>query len=61
MASFDLKTFGNVMGQTGAGPLEAVGSAFGLPSCMLNLAREALNLLPTSVLGDLQAKIELAK
>jgi len=61
MASFDLDTFAKVQGQTGAGALPALGMAFGLPSCILNLGAAALNLLPTSVLVNIQANVQLAK
>ncbi len=61
MASFDIKTFGNVLGNTGTSPFEAVGASFGLPSCMLNLAKEALALLPTGILSNIQNKIFSAK
>lgn len=61
MGSFDTKTFLSVMGDSGAGVLESAGMAFGLPSCMLNLARSALSLLPTSLLGPIQEQIQLAK
>ena len=61
MGAFDLKTFGNVLGETGAGPLDAAGMAFGLPSCMLGLARSALSLIPTSILAPLQEQILLSK
>ena len=61
MGAFDLKTFGNVIGETGTNPLEAAGMAFGLPSCMLNLAKSALSLIPTSILAPMQEQINLAK
>ena len=57
MASFDLETFMKVKGQTGTGTLEALGMSFGVPSCMLNLAKTALALLPSSVLTDIQSKL----
>jgi len=39
MASFDLETFLKVQGQTGTGAIQALGMAYGMPSCMLNIAR----------------------
>ena len=36
MASFDAETFFKVTGETGTGFFDAVGMAYGLPSCMLN-------------------------
>ena len=57
MASFDLETFLKVKGQTGTGTIQALGMSYGMPSCMLNLAGNALSLLPSSVLSDIQSKI----
>ncbi len=61
MASFDLETFLKVQGQTGTGAFQALGMSFGMPSCMLNLAAGAMNLLPSSVLSDMQTKITAGK
>lgn len=56
MATFDEEVFLKVTGQTGTGFFDAVGMAYGLPSCMLNLADdlEILNLLPSNVLYNMQ-------
>ena len=61
MASFDLETFLKVQGQTGTGALQALGMSYGMPSCMLNLAAGAMNLLPSSVLSDMQSQISQGK
>jgi hypothetical protein len=61
MASFDLETFLKVQGQTGTGAFQALGMSYGMPSCMLNLAAGALNLLPSSVLSDIQTQITAGK
>ena len=61
MASFDLETFLKVQGETGTGAFQALGMSFGVPSCMLNLASAALNLLPSDVLGDMSDKIAEGK
>lgn len=57
MASFDLETFLKVQANTGTDALQAVGMAYGMPSCMLGLARDALKLLPSPVLSDVQSQI----
>jgi len=57
MASFDLETFLKVKGQTGTGTIQAMGMAYGVPSCMLNLAGNALSLMPSGVLASLQSNI----
>tara|TARA_R110000782_G_scaffold218153_1_gene305529 strand:+ start:625 stop:3330 length:2706 start_codon:yes stop_codon:yes gene_type:complete len=61
MATFDLDTFLKVQGQTGTGAFQALGMAYGMPSCMLNLAQGAMSLLPSSVLSDIQSKITEGK
>lgn len=57
MASFDLETFLRVQQGTNTTALNAVGMAYGMPSCMLDLASDALSLLPSSVLSDVQSQI----
>lgn len=57
MASFDLETFLRVQQGTNTTALNALGMAYGMPSCMLGLARDALSLLPSSVLSDVQSQI----
>ena len=61
MASFDLETFLKVQGQTGTGAFQALGMAFGMPSCMLNLAQGAMVLIPSSVLSGIQSQITAGK
>ena len=61
MTSFDYETFLKVKGETGTGTLEAIGMSYGLPSCMLNLGKQALSLLPSGLLSDIQTKIFGAK
>ena len=61
MASFDLDTFLKVQGQTGTDAIGALGMSFGVPSCMLNLARQAMALLPSSILTDVRSSIQEGK
>jgi hypothetical protein len=61
MAAFDLETFLKVQGLGGTGAFQALGMSFGLPSCMLNLASDAMSILPTSVLGDMQQTLLSAR
>lgn len=53
MALFDYKTFLELTGK-GGGPATAIGTAFGMPSCLLNLTDEVLGLLPTSILNSIR-------
>jgi hypothetical protein len=53
MAQFDTKLFLELSGK-GGGPVQALGTAFGMPSCLVNLTAEALALLPTSVLSSIR-------
>ena len=61
MASFDLDTFLSVQGQTGTGPVQALGMAYGVPSCMLNLASDVLSLLPSPVLISMNLAAQQGK
>ena len=60
MATFDLDTFAQATGR-GKDFFQSIGSAFGLPSCMLNLVPGLLKLLPSSVLGDMSKQIQGAQ
>ena len=61
MASFDVDTFLTAQGQTGAGPVQALGMAYGVPSCMLDLAGDVLSLLPTPVLISMNLATQQGK
>ena len=61
MASFDVDTFLTAQGQTGAGPIQALGMAYGVPSCMLDLAGDVLSLLPTPVLVSMNLATQQGK
>jgi hypothetical protein len=50
MAVFDLKAAARVASTGGDFPT-AVGTAFGVPQCMIGLAQDVLSILPGSVLG----------
>ena len=53
MAKFDTSLFLEMSGQ-GQGPVQSIGTAFGMPSCLVNLGAAALSLLPTSVLNSIR-------
>ena len=55
MATFDIETFLALKGQ-GKGSFAAIGSSFGMPSCMTKMGSDLLSLLPSSLLNDLQSK-----
>lgn len=61
MASFDLDTFLRAQSQTGTGPVQALGMAYGVPSCMLNLAGDVLELLPSPVLLSMNIAAQQGK
>lgn len=54
MAKFDTKLFLELSGK-GGGPVQALGAAFGMPSCLVNLGAAALSLLPSSVLKAIRS------
>ena len=53
MGVFDLNTFLELSGK-GVGPVGSLGTAFGMPSCLVNLTADVLALLPTSVLNSIR-------
>lgn len=57
MGVFDIKAFTTLLGQ-GNGVLGSVGGAFGVPSCLLNLAKDVLQLLPTNALFGIMGELE---
>lgn len=57
MAVFDTKTFLTLTGQ-GQDAFGAVGTAFGVPSCLLTLGREVLKLLPSEALFGILGEME---
>jgi len=61
MASFDREIFLKVKGETGTGTLQALGMAYGVPSCMFNIAGNALSLLPSGVLSGILSKVNIGK
>lgn len=52
MAIFDIKTFLKV-NNSGKGVVTSLGSAFGMPSCMLNLANNLMRLIPSPLLESM--------
>lgn len=60
MAKFDLETFTALTGQ-GQGTLTSVGTSFGMPSCMLNLANDALSLLPSPILNSMRGSADAGR
>jgi hypothetical protein len=61
MASFDLDTFLKIQGAGATGAIGALGMSFGLPSCMLELGKEAFELLPSDMLSSLKGQVSGAK
>lgn len=50
MAAFDFNLFNSLLG-AGGNPFAAAGTAFGVPSCILQLGLELLSLIPTPILA----------
>lgn len=53
MALFDTKTFFYNAGR-GENPVTALGSAFGMPSCLIGIAQDLLSLLPSKILDPIR-------
>ena len=60
MVQFDGKLFFQVTGKGGT-TNQALGTAFGLPSCMVALGANVLKLLPSPVLRDVRKKTKASK
>lgn len=60
MAVFDLKTFLELQGQ-GQGGFTSLGTAFGMPSCMLNLGNDLLRILPSPILQSMGGDADEAR
>jgi len=57
MVKFDLQTAQSLAGSIGGGGQDILGALdvqFGIPSCMMDLGRDLLSLLPTNVLGGMR-------
>jgi hypothetical protein len=53
MARFDLGSFSQATGRSGGDLLGTLGVQYGVPTCMMNLGRDLLSLLPSDMLGSL--------
>lgn len=54
MPKFDIETFSKVTNQ-GGNVATALGTSYGVPSCIMNLGNELLNLLPSNLLGGVRS------
>ena len=57
MTKFDLKAAAAVQSQGGS-VVDSVGTAFGVPSCLMGLAKDVLSVLPTPVLFGMMTEME---
>lgn len=60
MATFDLNTFLELQGE-GRGLVGSIGTTFGLPSCMLNLTQDLLQLIPGPALAGMSEAADNAR
>jgi hypothetical protein len=60
MVKFDIKTFAEATGRTGS-VVDALGTTYGIPSCLMNLGKELLSMIPMDVLIPMRDKIEEGK
>lgn len=60
MAVFDAKKAAEILGNNGS-TLNALGVAFGVPNCIMDLTRDAMSLIPAPVLAKLQKQISGGK
>jgi len=57
---FDIKAFSEVMGRTGS-VVDSLGTVYGVPSCLMNLGKGILSMIPMDVLVPMRDKIQTAK
>ena len=60
MPKFDIETFARVTNQ-GGNLATALGTSYGVPSCILNLGNELLNLLPSNLLGGMRSAVAVGR
>lgn len=57
---FDIETFAAVQGQD-ADLIKSVGTVYGVPNCMTKLAKDALRLIPSTVLNSMNRATKIAQ
>ena len=60
MPKFDIKTFAQATNQGGS-VATALGTAYGVPSCIMNLSNELLGLLSSSLLGGVRSNTSIGR
>ena len=61
MAKFDLQSFAKSVGGEGQSLLGALDVQFGIPTCMMNLGKDLLSLLPSNVLGGMRTDLVIGR
>jgi hypothetical protein len=61
MAKFDLQSFAKSVGGDGQSLLGALDVQFGVPTCMMNLGKDLLSLLPSNVLAGLRTDLVIGR
>ena len=59
MGSFDLQKAATILGGGGS-PIDAIGMAFGIPDCLIEMGNDLLGLLPSDALGGMAQDIHNA-
>ena len=58
MATFDLEKAAKVLGSQGGTIVDALGSGYGAPQCILNITKAVLSVLPSELLGAMAASLK---
>ena len=61
MGVFDLEKAAKVLGSPGGSLLDAVGTGFGAPQCIMNMTEDILSLLPSNVLSSFSKQLQDAR
>jgi hypothetical protein len=61
MVLHDLQSFARAVGGDGQSILGALDVQFGVPTCMMNLGKDLLSLLPSNVLGGMRNDMQIGR
>ena len=61
MAEFNIEEFQDSLAAGGNNLFEATGDAFGVPSCLMNLAKDVASALPSKILGGVLSNVKGGK
>jgi len=61
MATFDLEKAAKVLGSQGGTIVDALGSGYGAPQCIISITEAVLSVLPSDLLGAMATSLKDAR